>query len=158
MKNPAAFRGVSSCYLSRDEIRPRCGQLHEAYTCFFSSTFSSSPFKADLKLRMPSPRPFATSGIFLPPNSSTAIPRMTRSSMGPIDLIRTPYNIIVGAVDEARQAAAAGESLAHVAYHRTWRIIARGVSSIDAIPGSCGSMYGHKRRPDLPPRYPEDVG
>src|SRR6266446_6896582 len=104
MKNPAAFRGVFSCYLSRDEIRPRCGQLHEAYTCFFSSTFSSSPFKADLKLRMPSPRPFATSGIFLPPNSSTAIPRMTRSSMGPIDLIRTPYNIIVGAVEDARQA------------------------------------------------------
>src|SRR6266446_4694598 len=104
MKNPAAFRGVFSCYLSRDEIRPRCGQLHEAYTCFFSSTFSSSPLRACLKLRMPSPRPFATSGIFLPPNSSTAIPRMTRSSMGPIDLIRTPYDIIVGAVDGARQA------------------------------------------------------
>src|SRR2546427_5122325 len=105
MKNPAAFRGVFPCYLSRDEIRPNCGQLHEAYACFFSSTFSSSPLRACLKLRMPSPRPFATSGIFLPPNSSTAIPRMTRSSMGPIDLIRTPYTAIVGVCVDARQAA-----------------------------------------------------
>src|SRR5579872_5051351 len=66
----------------------------------------SSPFIAVLKLRIPSPRPFATSGIFLPPNSSTKTAMMTSSSMGPIDLMRTPYvtdTPIVGANATARQ-------------------------------------------------------
>src|ERR1035441_3326588 len=76
---------------SRDELSPTCGPILEAYACFFSSTFSSSPFKAVLKLRIPSPKPFATSGIFLPPNNSTATPRITRSSGKPIDFMRPPF-------------------------------------------------------------------
>src|ERR1035438_6494543 len=51
-----------------DEIRPTCGQPPEAY-CFFSSL---SPFMASLKLRIPAPKPLASSGIFLPPNSISA--------------------------------------------------------------------------------------
>src|SRR5580658_6835099 len=44
------------------------------------------PAKKVLKFLMPSPKPFATSGIFLPPNSKTATTKMTRSSGRPIDL------------------------------------------------------------------------
>src|SRR6266542_2156120 len=44
-----------------------------------------SPLSAVLKFRMPWPKPFASSGIFLPPKSSTATPRMTSSSGKPSD-------------------------------------------------------------------------
>src|ERR1035438_3776203 len=40
---------------------------------------------APLKFLMPSPKPFASSGIFFPPNSRTATTKMTISSGKPID-------------------------------------------------------------------------
>ncbi len=47
----------------------------------------SSPFMAALKLRIPSPRPLARSGILLLPKNSTAIPKMISNSGKPIDRI-----------------------------------------------------------------------
>ena len=55
---------------------------------FFDLLFVT--LQGSLKLRIPSPKPFATSGIFLPPNNSTATPRITRSSGKPSDLMRPP--------------------------------------------------------------------
>src|ERR1035441_3269639 len=57
-----------------------------------ASGFSGSPFRAVLKLRIPSPSPLATSGIFFPPNSSTATPRITSSSGKPIVSIRVRHS------------------------------------------------------------------
>ncbi len=48
------------------------------------SGFSASWRNASLKFRIPSPRPLASSGIFLPPNSNAATARMTSSSGQPI--------------------------------------------------------------------------
>jgi hypothetical protein len=42
--------------------------------------FSSSAFMADLKPRMPSPIPLPSSGSFLGPNTSRAIPKMTSAA------------------------------------------------------------------------------
>lgn len=51
----------------------------------FSTFLSVSPFNAVLKLRMPSPSPLATSGIFFPPNNSVATARITNNSGQPMD-------------------------------------------------------------------------
>src|ERR1700690_2162690 len=70
------------------ETGPVCGPSQEAlYACFLSSGVgvSGGPFKESLKLRMPSPKPLATSGIFLPPNRRTATTRMTNNSGKPIE-------------------------------------------------------------------------
>lgn len=48
------------------------------YSSFLvSSTASSFPFIPSLKLRTPLPRPFISSGIFLPPNSNNTTRAMT---------------------------------------------------------------------------------
>src|SRR4029077_13293956 len=44
--------------------------------------FSSSVFIADLKPRMPSPIPLPSSGSFLGPNTSRAVPKVTNRCIG----------------------------------------------------------------------------
>ena len=78
-----------SCRSEPLETRPKCGQFGSLMHASFVGS-SHRPSRRILKFRIPSPKPFATSGIFRPPNSRTAIPRMMRSSGKPSDLMRPP--------------------------------------------------------------------
>ena len=77
-------RGFLFCYILKPSWnQPHLRAVHEAYSYFFSSSFSSSSFKAVLKFRIPSPRPFPSSPTFLPPNNTSASTRIAATSGPP---------------------------------------------------------------------------